>query len=266
MTISKPNSINMKKLFDRSTLVALTFLALFAASCSKSDDDNNNPTTNQASNIPPSANNADGVMVAIKTLSFIEQAGFEFSLPVNTAVAAFGNLETGAFEDVGTVDLGGDVLEKQSNNSYVYTFDGGVGTTPGETYGLDLNTPYTWNVTGGGGFGAFDHTVTRSFASIGKITSGTGNISSSSSYTLSVASVSGADSVYYQIAGDDGNVYAVTGGNVTSHTFTAAEVASVGSGDAVVQVAAINYTTDTKSGKDIWFLNETVVTDFVKVQ
>lgn len=252
----------MRKAFIYSVITAL---CLFVVSCTKSDDNNTTPI-NQASNIPPSASNADGVMVAIKTLSFVSQSGFEFALPVNTAVSAFGNLETGDFEDVGSVDLGGDVLEKQDNNSYVYTFDGNVGTTPGGTYGLDLSTPYTWNVTGGGGYQSFAHTVNMSFPNIGKITSGTGNISSSSSYTLSVESVSSADSVYYQIAGADGNVYAVKAGSSTSHTFSASEVASVGSGDAVIQVAAIRYSSDNKGGKEIWFLNETVVTDFVKVQ
>lgn len=258
----KPTLIDMKKVIIYSFTLAICF---FMASCKKSDDSSSTPVNN-ASNIPPSANNADGIMVAIKTLSFVSQSGFEITLPVNTAVSAFGNLETGAFEDVGSVDLGGDVLEKQDNNSYVYTFDGDVGTTPGGTYGLDLSTPYTWNVTGGGGFSAFTHTVSMNFPSIGKITSATGDIASSSSYTLTVESVSGADSVYYQIAGEGGNVYAVKTGSSTSHTFSATELASVGSGDAVIQVAAIKYATDTKNGKDIWFLNETVVTDFVKVQ
>lgn len=252
----------MKKVFVFSFVLAF---CIFMVSCKKNDD-NNTTTTNQASNIPPSVNNADGVMVAIKTLSFVSQAGFEFTLPVNTAVSAFGNLETGDFEDVGGVDLGGDVLEKQTNNSYVYTFDGNIGTTPGGTYGLDLSTPYTWNVTGGGGFQSFTHTVNMDFPNIGKITSATGNISSSSTYTLSVQSVSSADSVYYQIAGADGNVYAVKAGGSTSHTFSASEVSSVGTGDAIIQVAAIKYSTDTKGGKEIWFLNETVVTDFVKIQ
>lgn len=255
------------KSFKTSTLLLIAAsLLLSVSSCKKDDDDDTSSNTNQATNIPPSANNADGIMVAIKTLTFVEQLGFEFSLPVNTGVAAFGNLETGAFEEVGTVDLGGDVLAKQDNNSYVYTFDGNVGTTPGGSYGLDLDVPYTWNVTGGAGIAAFDQTISMSFPNIGKITSATGNIPASDPYTLSIQNVSSADSVFYQIAGADGNVYAVTDGNVTSHTFTAAEVASVGSGDAIIQVAAIRYQPESKGGKDIWFLNETVVTDFVKVQ
>lgn len=255
----------MKSLRTTTLMLLTAGIVLFASSCTK-DDNNNNSSTSQATNIPPSANNADGIMVAIQTLTFIEQFGIEFSLPVNTAVSAFGNLETGDFEDVGTVDLDGEVLEMQTNNSYVYTFDGNVGATPGETYGLDLDVPYTWNVTGGSGYTAFDQTINMGFPNISSITSATGNISSSSSYTLSVGSISSADSVFYQIAGADGSVYAVTDGDVTSHTFTAAEVASVGSGDAVIQVAAIRYQTEVKGGKDIWFLNETVVSDFVKVQ
>lgn len=237
-------------------------LFIFIASCSK-EDNNDDTTQPQASYIPPNTD-ADGVMVGIKTINFLSQAGFEFEQEVNTGVAAFGNLETGDFEDVGTVDLGGEVFDRVSNNSYTYTFDA-AGVTTGGTLGLDLEPDYTWNVTGGAGYGAFSHTVTMGFADIGKITSNTETVSSSSDYTLSVQSIAGADSVYYSVAGPNGSVMAVTAGNVTSHTFSAAEMGSLGSGFGLVQVAAVKYSAANEGGNDIWFLNETVVTDNVDI-
>lgn len=263
---SKPiKSINMFKLKLNLTTYVLPLLVLslvYLTGCGK-DDNTNDTTQPQASYIPPNTD-ADGVMIGIKTINFISQAGFEFEQEVNTGVAAFGNLQTGDFEDVGTIDLGGELFERVSNNSYTYTFDASSITTGG-TLGLDLEPTYTWNVAGGGNYGAFSHTVNMGFADIGKITSNTETISSSASYTLSVQSITGADSVYYSIAGPDGSVMAVTAGNVISHTFSAADMGTLGSGFGLVQVAAVKYSAANKGGQDIWFLNETVVTDNVDI-
>lgn len=246
-------------------------IVLSLGSCKKDDDDdnnNNNTTTQpQASNIPPAPSDVDAIAVGLKTVSFIDAGPFGGSIQqdINTAVAAFGDLQAGNFVDVGAVDIDGDVIEKQSNNAYVYTFNGTPGGTGG-ALGLDFSGNYTWNVTGGSGFTAFDHTVTQSFPSIGEITSSTDNIDASSSYTLSVNDISRADSVIFQIAGTDGNVLVVRPGSDESYTFTASDVASVGTGTAIIQVAAVRYFPETINGKNIWFINETVVTDFVEIQ
>lgn len=233
-------------------------MALLGTGCSKSNNNNNNSNAS-ATNVPP-IDDADGVMVAIKTVSFINQGGFEFETYINTAVAAFGNFQTEQLVDVGTVDLDANVLEKVDNNAYIYT------PTASNPTGLDFGSSFVWNVAGGSGYSGFSHTVNFDFPSIGKISSATGNISSSSPYTLSVESIAAADSVIYQIAGSNGtNVLVTKVGNTTSHTFTAAEVASVGKGTGIIQVAAYTYDSSVEGGKTIYYVNESVVTDFVEI-
>lgn len=261
------NSIKMTwntvKSFGNLPLTVLMLaLVVFSTSCGKDDDDDDTQTPNQptATTIPP-IDDADGIMVALKTIAFINQLGFETEVPTNTAVAAFGNMQTGDFVDVGAVDVDGNVLTKYENDSYVFTPSV---TNPN---GIEFGTNFTWNVAGGNGFAAFDHTVNMPFPSVGKITSATGTISSASPYTLSVQNVAGSDSVIFQIAGANGtNVLVTKVGNPSSHTFTAAEVASVGKGTAIIQVAAYRMDNATKGGKNIYFINETVVTEFVEFQ
>lgn len=261
------NSIKMTwntvKSFGNMPLTALLLsLVVFSSSCGKDDDDDDDQNPNQptATTIPP-IDDADGIMVALKTLSFVSQLGFETEVPTNTAVAAFGNMQTGDFVDVGAVDVDGNVLTKYENDSYVFTPSV---TNPN---GIEFGTNFTWNVAGGNGFAAFDHTVNFPFPSIGKITSATGTISAASSYTLTVQSVASADSVIFQIAGANGtNVLVTKVGNSTSHTFTASELASVGKGTGIIQVAAYRLNNATKAGKNIYFINETVVTEFVEFE
>ncbi len=235
----------------------ITCLCTLSTGCSK-DDDKTGGSSPSATTIPP-IDDADGVMVAIKTVSFVTQSGFEFETYINTAVAAFGNFSTEQLVDVGTVDLDANVLNKVDNNAYIFQ------PSASNPTGLTFGNSFDWNVTGGSGFGAFSHTVNFDFPSIGKITSATGDISSASAYTLSVQSVADADSVIFQIAGSNGdNVLVTKVGNTTSHTFTAADVASVGKGTGIVQVAAYTYDSSVEGGKTIYYVNESVVTEFVE--
>lgn len=239
-------------------LLVVSCVMVLNNGCSKSNNNSNNGNAS-ATTIPP-IDEADGVMVAIKTVSFINQSGFEFETYINTAVAAFGNFQTEQLVDVGTVDLDANVLDKVDNNAYIFT------PSASNPTGLTFGNSFDWTVTGGSGFSGFSHTVNFGFPSVGKITSATGTISSSSPYTLSVESIAAADSVIYQIAGNNGtNVLVTKVGSSTSHTFTAAEVASVGKGTGIIQVAAYTYDSSVEGGKTIYYVNESVVTDFVEI-
>lgn len=241
-------------------VLAISCVSILNTGCNKDDDDDNNNNAGASATTIPPIDEADGVMVAIKTVSFVTQFGFEVETYINTAVAAFGDFQNEQLVDVGTVDLDANVLEKVDNNAYVLTPSATNPTGP------DFGSSFDWNVTGGSGFGAFSHTVNFGFPSIGKITSATGNISSASPYTLSIESIAAADSVIYQIAGSNGtNVLVTKVGNSTSHTFTAAEVASVGKGTGIIQVAAYTYDSSVEGGKTIYYVNESVVTDFVEI-
>lgn len=253
----------MSSIVEKVVLMTLvSVMALSFAACNKDDNDDTNTNTPTATTIPP-IENADAIMVGIKTITFINQGGFEFQQPYNTATAAFGNLQTGAFVDAGTVDVDGNMLEKVDNNAYVYT----TAPTATNPAGIDFGSSYDWNVTGGSGFAAFSHTVSFGFPSIGNITSATGTISTATDYTLSIQNVSNADSVIYQIAGGSGNnnILVTKPGNATSHTFSAADLAALGSGPAILQVAAYKLDNDNKGGKTVYFINETVVSEIVEL-
>jgi hypothetical protein len=73
-------------------------------------------------------------------------------------------------------------------------------------------------------------------------------------YTLTVNSVTGADSVLFLVGGIDKTI----AGNATSCAFTASELSSLANGSTAVQVAAYTSTSETLSGKVIYYGNETV--------
>ncbi len=90
---------------------------------------------------------------------------------------------------------------------------------------------------------AFSHTVQVPFPSVGAITSSTDV--SKAGYTLSVASVSNADSVYFQV----GSVVKALAGNASSCEFSASELSSLGTGQSIIQVAPIRMTNAQYGGK-----------------
>ncbi|MDX2001043.1 MAG: hypothetical protein SFW35_01300 [Chitinophagales bacterium] len=236
--------------------------ALGFSGCSKDDDDDdNNNTAPTASNIPP-LNDADGVLVAVETKTTVSQFGFTYEQLFGTGVAAFYN-SPGAttFVDAGTVSVDDSILQKQTNNSYVWTPQSATNIE-----GIDFGYPVNWEVTGAGSIPSITKSVTTGFPDLDTITSATNNISSNSSYTLSVADVSNADSVIFQIATAQGNKLVTRPGNTTSYTFSASDMQALGSGSGIIQVAAYNFTWDTYSGKKIYFINEQVVTKTVNIQ
>src|SRR5690606_11430820 len=134
-----------------------------------------------------------------------------------------------------------------SNNSYTYQIDQANPT------GIDFSGGVSWNVAGGNGFTGFTKNVTLTFPTVGEVNSST-TIDKTANYTLSVNSVTGADSVLFLI----GDVSKTLGGNATSCTFSSSELSSLSSGTTVVQVAAYTYANETISGKEIYYGNETV--------
>lgn len=242
------------------TVVILAVVGSSFQSCKKDDNNNNNNNgTPSASTIPP-LSSADAALVAIKTKSYVSYLGYTTELVIGTGVGAFG-ITNGStnYSDVGAITIDGESLTKQSNNAYIYT------PTATNPEGLSLGIPVDWTVAGGNGFSGFSKSVTIGFPSVDSINS-SGTIDKSQSYTLSTATVYSSDSVVFQIAGGNGNKLVTRPGGTTSYTFSAADVASVGTGDAIVQIAPYRYTSDVQGGKTIYYINETVVTKTVKIQ
>ena len=222
------------------------------------DDDNDPPTSDPASNPPtPTFTDGDGSLVAVKSVTFqdvpvVGQVQVDLGLGV---AAFFNNGNTSSLVEAGSVTLEGESLERQENNSYVYL--------PSQTSptGIDFSGNPNWEVGGAGSVGTFSRQTSIGFPNVGAITSGT-TVNSGSDYTLTIANVSGADSVIFMCGG----VLHTRAGNVTSHTFTAAETSNMGSGASYVQVAPYRYEEAAVGGGNYWFVNERVVTQSVTIE
>ncbi|MFT5920311.1 MAG: hypothetical protein ACI9FU_002129 [Granulosicoccus sp.] len=120
---------------------------------------------------------------------------------------------------------------------------------------MDISGDINWTVAGNGSVPAFTHEVGISFPIVGDITSST-TVTLANGYTLTVPSLSGADSVIFMVGG----VSVTVPGNPTSHAFTASDLSSLTAGPSVAQVAAYKTELATYGGKDFYFVNETVET------
>lgn len=210
----------------------------------------------------PKFDGANGALIAINSQSTTEQAGFEIDINIGTAVAWFGDVDN--YESAGTVSWSqgdeGETLTRNNNNTYTWV-EQDMNLT-----GFDENDPITWDVTGGGNTPAFDYTYNRGFPEMNGIWSET-TIDGSESYTLwHDGSISNSDSVYYVISGSGGSVTKRMGGNASGATFSAEEIESIGSGTAIFQIAAINYTRLEFDGRLIYFINETVVSETGEIE
>jgi hypothetical protein len=199
-----------------------------------------------------------GSLIAIKTINTTTQGGFTFDTEIGTAVAAFSEDGGANWMDAGTITCEGETLTKNSNNSYTY-----IPGTSNPT-GLTFSNPVNWTASGSS-WPAFGLDNSDNFSTLGDISSST-TIASSSSYTLTSPSISGADSVYFGIYGPDGSVFKIQSGSTTSHTFTAAEISGLGTGSAYIQVVGLNYEETTFSGRDYYMINESVRTKSATIQ
>jgi len=245
------------------TLIVLLIIGTLTFSCSK-DEDSPAPVTpptpvasgNSTGNAQPSFVGADASLWAVQSLSVTQLPG---GLPPITNVLGIGVGifidATNNFVDVGNIELNGNALIKNPNNSYTYV--------PGLTspMGIDFTGDVDWDVTGGNGFTGFTRNITIGFPTISEISS-SATITKANGYTLTVNSVAGADSVLFLVGG----VNKTIPGNATSCTFSATELSTLDNGPTVIQAAAYISTNETIGGKMIYFGNETVQTKTATVQ
>lgn len=251
------NTIILKSRIRIATALAL--MALFTSgltSCKKEDDDDD-PQEQVQENPTPTIEDGSGTLVAVKSSTTQSVPGFgDIEIPMNIAVAVFSDdANYTTFVNGGTVTCEGDELSIQSNNSYVFL--------PGvdNPEGIDFNGSIDWDVSGNGSIPAFTHTVGIGFPNVGDINSSS-TVDISSDYTLSVPSLSGADSVIFMVGG----VLETVPGNPTSHTFTAADLSGLSEGQSVAQVAAYKTESEVYGGETFYFVNETVETISVTLE
>lgn len=199
-----------------------------------------------------------GSLIAIKTINTTTQAGFSIDTEIGTAVAVFSEDGGVNWMDAGSVSCEGENLTKNANNSYTYI--PGVSNPTGLTFTIPVN----WTVSGSS-WPAANLDNNDSFSVVGDISSST-SISSTSGYTLSSPSITGADSVYFGIYGPDGSVFKIMSGSTTSCAFTADEIADLGTGSGYIQVVGLNYELTTLSSRDYYMINESVRSKSATIQ
>ncbi|MCB9185786.1 MAG: hypothetical protein H6601_03485 [Flavobacteriales bacterium] len=239
-------------------LMMVGAVSVAVTSCNLNNDDDPTPT-DPASNPPtPTFSEGFGTLAAVKTVTTFDPG---YGVPVQEIVLGLGS--AGFFDgsnydqllNAGTVTLEGESLTQFDNGAYAYQ--------PSQTNptGIDFSGNPSWEVSGAGDIPAISHTTNIGFPTLGTITSST-TVPGSGSYTLTVSNISGADSVYFMLGG----VVHTEPGNATSTTFTEAEIDGMGTGTNFAQVAPYRFEPQTFSGKQFYFVTETVKTQSVTIE
>ncbi len=237
----------------RNLLLVIFALSLSFTSCKKDEEETEEEPAveNPQASAQPNFEGADASLWAVRSITTMEVMGFPVETTIGLAVAVF--FDGADFIPAGTVQCNSNQLDLNPNNSYAFV--------PGATdaTGIDFTTgAVTWDVSGANGFTQFQENVTAiDFPSVGAVTSST--TVPLSGYTLSTASVTGADSVLFIV----GDVMKTLGGNATSCTFSADELSGLAAGAGVAQVAAYTYYSNNIGGKEIYFGNEAVQSQIV---
>ena len=209
---------------------------------------------------------ADGAFYAINTVSVTETMGFETTIRTGAAVAWFvdGGTDFVSVGDVSFDQSGGlsGSLDVNPNNSYTYIEQ----TFP--TTGYATSGSVTCSIAGGNGHSPINGLSNQfPFPNTKKVLEPSSTVDGSSSYTLAHdGSINNADSNYFSIYGANANLVKVVSGFTTSVTFTAAEMSTLGSGSAILQVASFNITNQTLGGKKYYMVNESVASKIVTVE
>ena len=236
------------------------FLSTFT-SCSKSTT---TTTPTAPSSSAPNVNtpsNADGALAAVQVITTQTVAGITIPINIGTAAAWFGTAS--AYQDAGNVSIDGNALTK-SSNAYVFQ------PTSSSPSGLSFNYSTAWVVSGNAAnsIAAINYSDNSSFPSIADINT-TGTVSTSGSYTMSAtSSVTNCDSVIFVITGPNAHVTHTAGPNTSSYTFTAAEMASLGTtsnNTGLLQIAPYRVNHQTINSKSYYFVKEACVSKFVNL-
>lgn len=236
------------------------FVLLLSTSCGK-DEDNDDSQQTTASNPMPEFGDSDGFFAAVQSQSSQETPIGPVAIDIDAAAAAV--IDGGSNQDMGTVSLNTNDLDKVSNNAYV--LPGSSVTTVDFDFGVATGVANSWSVAGNGSLAAFNYTTTKVTPSQIALSGDYSSVNTSNNLVVQLTSAPlYADSILYILSANNTSVKRTVAGNVTSVTFTANELSSL-NGSGVVQAAAYNFESGVFSGKKLYFINEsvaTVTTDF----
>lgn len=231
-------------------------ILLLTVSCNKLP--NNNPPATAASPTPVFANSG-GVFVAVSTLTYQTTIVGEFPVDIDVATGGIYDAGSTTYVPAGAVSVNSNSLEMSTNNAYVSV----SGTTANVDLGFDNSSLNSWVIGGSASVPAFNFTTSRAMPSNIKFNAEVDKINTANSYTIAIdVAPSNADSILYVLAANNKTLTKTVAPSTTSVTFTSAEMSGL-SGSGVAQVAAYNYEMSVQNGRNIYFVNEVVITDFV---
>jgi hypothetical protein len=255
-----------KKTFISKSLIALFALGILTTSCKKDDDDTTPPANPPAPAAPakpiPSFAGSTGVWAAIVYTT--TNAG----IPVEISMGTGGMFKAnGTYRDCGTVTLDGYSLKKQANKFYLWT------STSGNIWSTS-NPEANWNISGSTSDSVplILHTTNVGFPVVSEIMSSS-TISKSSGHTVVV----GAGGNPFPITNADSVIIVLTVGNktftrtydasTTSNNFMISSSDLTGmSGNGLLQLVAYKWENDAGGQENIFFVNEKIVSQTIKVQ
>jgi hypothetical protein len=219
-------------------------------------------TTPTPSNPTPTPSDANGVLVALKTIStinvpFVGNIKQEIGIPV-----AFFFNTPGTYLDGGSVSCNSNTLTKQTNNTYTFT--------PGTSAptGVDYSSGVNWSVGGNtaNNIPSFNYNPNMGFPELDSIAGGISTVTKANGVTIAATNtITNADSVIFSVYGPGGTAQKVKAASSSSHTFSAADLSGLGSGSGYIQIATYKIGNQTFNGKKMYFINEAVFTKTVTI-
>ena len=206
----------------------------------------------------PAFNSSYSVLWALNTKTSVATGGLgmdlgDMQVDFGTAFAAF--TEGGNYVVAGDVKVNDISLKMEKNKLYLSSVSL---TSP---TGITFDGNAKWSVAGAGSIPAVNYTTKKSFPTATGFTCDA-TVDKTKSYSISLASVSNADSILFMV----NDVVQTVRGNVKSVTFTSEQLSSLKKGNSFVQVAPYNYEIKLFGSKNFVFGNQIVFSKLVTVK
>lgn len=230
---TSPIFVQQRTMKMKSRMILLIISIILSTACKKDEGD-----ADPAPTSPTTPSNSQGQFRT--TREWFDYGG---GTSYSESAFAFFQDAAGANLAVDSVRVGGLRLQTMGPGRYVVT----------SFNGLDLGTEsVVWSVYLAAAGVQFEEDLTSlPYPTIGEMTSGA-SVSTGNSYTLSVAEVSGADSVIFTL----GSLRHSHPGNTVSTTFTAAEISSLAPEEYVGKALALKRRTATLDNMSCQFAKQ----------
>lgn len=249
-----PFKIKIMKLIQKSLIFSLLSIVVLS-SCDLLGGEVSEPSKAETR---PGFNSSYSVLWALNTKTSVSTSGL--GMDINDMQVDFGTAFA-AFTDGGNNVAAGDVkvndisLKMEKNKFYMSPISV---TNP---TGITFEGTAKWSVAGANNIPAVNYTTKKSFPSATGFTCDA-TVDKTKSYSISLTSVSNADSILYMV----NDVVKTVAGNVKSVSFTSDQLSALKKGNAFVQVAPYNYEIKLFGSKNFVFGNQIVFSKLVTIK